>query len=298
MTRARQTGARGPRISSSAGLDCAAAFQKIAFDCVARVRANHGDAIAGDPEAVHQMRVALTRLRAAVLFFEPVAVDTKWRYLKQEVAWLNGWLGAARDSDVMVEHSRRQRYKAWADGAIGADLDRRQARDHRQVVRCLRSARTRRLIEALSVWTRRGPWLLRWEARAGRGNVEPLQAYCERELDLWRKRLIRNGRHLSTLNGARRHRLRIRAKRFRYMLEALTDVVAMWSRAEFRYIHGAAKRLQRTLGDLRDFKRFADLSRSVSKQGKGRPPGYRRQRDKLKSAALGAWRDLKRASAR
>jgi CHAD domain-containing protein len=237
-------------------------------------------------------------LGAAVSFFAPVTVDTNWRHLKKEIAWLNAWLGAARDSDVMVEFSRRGRYRAWADVAIGADLDRRRARDHRQVVRCLRSARTRRLTAALSVWTKRGPWLLRWEVVARRGDVEPLQVYCERELDRWRERLIRNGRQLSTMNGARRHRLRIRAKRFRYMLEASTDIVAMWSRAELRYTQSAAKRLQRTLGDLRDFKRFAGLSRSDAMQDKTRPPGYRRQRDKLRGAAVRAWRDLKRASAR
>lgn len=298
MTLVRLAKTRGRRASSPASLDCATAFQKIAFDCVAGLKANHDGAIAGDPEAVHQMRVALTRLGAAVSFFAPVTVDTNWRHLKKEIAWLNAWLGAARDSDVMVEYSRRRRYRPWADVVIGADLDRRRARDHRQVVRCLRSARTRRLTEALSVWTRRGPWLLRWQARAGRGNVEPLQAYCERELDRWRERLIRNGRHLSTLNGARRHRLRIRAKRLRYMLEALTDIVAMWSRAELRYMHGAAKRLQRTLGDLRDLKRFSDLSRSAARQEKSRPPGYRRERDRLRDAATRAWRDLKRASAR
>jgi CHAD domain-containing protein len=286
--------------SSSAGvpgLDCATAFRKMAQDCVAGVKAHHGSACAGDAEAVHRIRVAITRLRAAVSFFAPIAVDAEWLRLKREIAWLNVSLGAARDSDVMLEYARRRRYQAWAGRAIGADLDRRRTQDHRRLVRCLRSARARRLIEALAVWTRQGPWLARWEAVARRGDAEPLQAYCGRELNRWRERLIRQGRHLSGLGTARRHRLRIRAKRFRYMLEALTDIVAMRRRAEVRPMHNAAKRLQRTLGDLRDLRRFAGLSPSADKRDKRRPPGYRRQREKLENAAARAWRDLKQAGA-
>ena len=290
--RAKTSGRR--KADPVADLDGAAAFQKMALDCVAGIKAHHGSACAGDAEAVHRIRVAITRLRAAVSFFAPIAVDAEWLRLKGEIVWLNASLGAARDSDVVVEYASRRRYQAWADRVIGERLRRRRAQDHRQLVRCLRSARTRRLIAALSVWTRQGPWLARWEAAARRGDAEPLQAYCERELNRRRERLIRKGKHLSSLSAERRHRLRIRAKRFRYMLEALADIVAMHSRAEVRDMHGAAKRLQRTLGDLRDLRRFAGLSPSADKR---RPPGYSRQRERLRSAAVEAWRDLKQAGA-
>src|SRR4051812_35020717 len=63
-------------------LDCATAFQKIALDCVAKVRLHHSSACAGDAEAVHQIRVAITRLRAAVSFFAPITLDAEWRRLK------------------------------------------------------------------------------------------------------------------------------------------------------------------------------------------------------------------------
>ena len=297
MTRAGRASASGRRKAvPAARLDCAAAFQKIAQDCVAGIKAQHGSACAGDAEAVHQIRVVITRLRAAVSFFAPIAVDAEWLRLKQEIAWLNVSLGAARDSDVMTEYIRRRRYQAWAGRMIGADLARRRMQDHRRLVRCLRSARAQRLIEALSVWTRRGPWLARWEMSARRGDAEPLQDYCARELNRWRERLIRKGRHLSSLNAARRHHLRIRAKRFRYMLEALTDILAVRSRAEVRHAHSAAKRLQRTLGDLRDLERLAGLP-SADKRDERRPPGYRRRQENLGSAAAKAWRDLKQAGA-
>ena len=284
------------RAAAVADADCATAFQAVALGCVAAIEANHGSACAGDAEAVHQIRVAITRLRAAVAFFAPIVVDAEWLRLKKEIAWLNGPLGAARDSDVVVEYSRRKRYCAWTQRMIGPRLDERQMRDHRRLVRCLRSARTQRLVTALAGWIRRGAWLERY----GRSqNKEALQGYCTRELGRWHKRLIRKGRHLKTLGASPRHRLRIKAKRLRYMLEALKETEALRGRDEWQRLHRPAKQLQRTLGDLRDLKRFADhADTSPSASGKGaktHPPAYRHRTEKLLDAAIAAYRDLKNA---
>src|SRR5207244_555504 len=82
-------------------------------------------------------------------------------------------------------------------------------------------------------WIRQGPWLARYKRRK---HAEALQPYCARELNRWRERLVRKGRHLKTLGASRRHRLRIKAKRFRYMLEALTKTVTLGGRGEFHHL--------------------------------------------------------------
>ena len=262
------------------------------------IKAHHKGACAGDAEAVHQIRVAITRLRAAVAFFAPIAIDAEWLRLKKEIAWLNVSLGAARDSDVVVDYARRKRYRAWAQRAIGGHLDRRQADDRRRLVRCLRSARFQRLIAAMGGWIKHGPWLTRWMQRK---SAEPLEVYGVRELNRWRERLIRKGRNLETLSASRRHRLRIKAKRFRYMLEALTQTVpVVRGRGELHHLQRPAKRLQRTLGDLRDLSRFASLAvvpAEDGKRSKRHPPGYRGRREKLLNGAIEAYRSLKQAKA-
>jgi CHAD domain-containing protein len=297
MIQTRSTTMPGRGKTSATGLDCATAFHKIAQDCVKIIKAHQDRATAADAEAVHQIRVAITRLRAAVAFFAPIVIDAEWRRLKKEIAWLNSSLGAARDSDVVAEYARRKRYRAWAQRATGEDFDRRRSQDGRRLARCLRSVRFQRLITAMERWVEQA--LARRERRE---SARSLQVYCARELDRWRRRLIRKGRHLETLDGSRRHRLRINAKRFRYMLEALTETVAVHSRAEFRRLHGPAKRLQRALGDLRDLKRFAGLAAQSApadngKRSKKHPPGYRRRREKLLHAAIEAHRSLKQAGA-
>jgi CHAD domain-containing protein len=274
------------KAAAATGHDCATAFQTVALDCVAAIKTHLGKACAGDAEAVHQIRVAITRLRAAVAFFAPVVVDTEWPRLKKEIGWLNGPLGSARDSDVIVEYARRKHYQAWAQRRLGENLDRQQKQEHRQLVRSLRSARTQRLLAGLARWIRRGSWLERYRRSKDR---EALGSYCVRELDGWHKRLIRKGRRLKTLGESPRHRLRIKAKRFRYILEALRETGALPKRGEWRRLHRPAKQLQRTLGDLRDLARFADIAETS-------PPGYRRRKAKLLAAAVAAYRDLKDAS--
>jgi len=293
--RAHPTGTSSRRkAAEAAGLDCAAAFQKMALGCVAAIKSHHASACAGDAEAVHQIRVAITRLRAAVAFFAPIVADAEWLRLKQEIAWLNGPLGAARDSDVVVEYARRKRYRAWAQAMIGEQLGQRQTQDHRRLVRSLRSARTQRLVTAMARWIKHGAWVERYKQRK---DAEVLQSYCAGELNRWHERLVRKGKRLKTLEASRRHRLRIKAKRFRYMLEALTETVALRGRGEFHHLHRPARRLQRALGDMRDLERFADLADESplaenGNRGRKHPPGYRDRREKLLDAAIAAHRDL------
>lgn len=287
------------RVSEAARLDCAGAFQAIALDAVAAIRAHHAGACAGDIEAVHQIRVAITRLRSAVVFFTPVVADAEWLHLKREIAWLNGPLGNARDSDVIAEHARRKKYRAWVRAMVGEQFEQRQAQDHRRLVRCLRSARTQRLIAGLARWARQGAWLKHYKRRR---DVEALSSYCAGELNRWHARLVRKGKRLEDLGAERRHRLRIQSKRFRYMIEALTETVPLWSRGKCRHLYRPAKRLQRALGDMRDLERLADLAGELPTAGNGkrearRPPGYRRQIEKLFSAATAAYCDLRDAEA-
>ena len=289
------------KASAAAGLDCATAFQKMTLGCVADIKAHHASACAGDAEAVHQIRVAITRLRAAVAFFAPIVVDAEWLRLKKEIAWLNGPLGAARDSDVVMEYARRKRYHAWAQDMVGEQP--RSAPDPK-ITAAWFAACAPRVRNASSRPWRPGSGKDRGcSAISGGTDAEALQPYCARELDRWHERLVRKGRHLKTLGASRRHRLRIKAKRFRYVLEALRETIALLGRSEFHHLHRPAKRLQRALGDMRDLERFAGLASGSpqvedGKRGKKHPPGYRHRRDKLLGDAIAAHRDLKHAGAR
>ena len=78
------------------------AFRIIGNGCLRQLIANEPAMIAGDVEALHQMRIALRRMRAAISAFSTVVADSDWQRIKSELRWITGELGPARDLDVFV----------------------------------------------------------------------------------------------------------------------------------------------------------------------------------------------------
>jgi CHAD domain-containing protein len=57
-----------------------------------------------EPDAVHQMRVAARRLRAALRSFTRLISSPATEHLAEELKWLGGVLGEARDAEVLEGH--------------------------------------------------------------------------------------------------------------------------------------------------------------------------------------------------
>lgn len=90
-------------VNLDAGLQPVAAFRRIALDCLAQMHANFDGAITtGEPEYVHQMRVATRRLRAAMRMFKPVLPGTFVDTLILPLHELMAVLGRTRDLDVLI----------------------------------------------------------------------------------------------------------------------------------------------------------------------------------------------------
>lgn len=62
---------------------------------------NYSAALDNDPDAVHDMRVALRRLRATLKSYASVLAPPAGPALEGELRWLGALLGAVRDTDVM-----------------------------------------------------------------------------------------------------------------------------------------------------------------------------------------------------
>jgi CHAD domain-containing protein len=57
-----------------------------------------------EPDAIHQMRVTVRRLRAALQAFSTVVPREATTHLRDELKWLGQVLGDARDAEVLDEH--------------------------------------------------------------------------------------------------------------------------------------------------------------------------------------------------
>ncbi|HVX76921.1 MAG TPA: CHAD domain-containing protein [Bradyrhizobium sp.] len=258
-------------------LDCRATFQHIAIGCTRLIECSRAAAIAGDPRAIHTMRIELTRLRAAALFFSPMIRDAAWHWLRKELRWLNSALGSARDDDVTVSYAKQKRYRGWVKKSREA-LIRARDRSHRSLSKKLNSARYERLMMELGHWITNGGWQMNeFSSRSGRADV-----YSRSRLRDWRKRIVRDGRQLAAMRHQQLHRLRIRCKHYRYILVSLRDLDIPLAPEDLAFCD-IVTQVHQALGDLRDLGRLKDAA-------PGHPPGYRKSKRKFLEAAQHALR--------
>lgn len=108
----------------------------------------------GDIEGVHDMRVAVRRLRAVLEIFAPAFPKRRHREALADVKRLAAALGERRDPDVMIERLERIARELTNEDRPGieslvVELRTRQEHANRQLERRLRKTRESRLRERL-----------------------------------------------------------------------------------------------------------------------------------------------------
>lgn len=227
-------------------------FRVIAGNCLAQMQDNEAGVLRGsDPEAIHQMRVGMRRLRSALRLFAP------WipfpLALQQELAWLGAELGVARDADVLADSSLAKVIEACPQAAGLLPL--RQAASalagqrRQQAAMAVASVRYSRLMLGLVGWLQASAWheSLDDPARAALGCPLPKRAT---QILLGRhNKLLKRGKHLAHGTAEQRHELRIAAKKARYAAEFFLSLHS--ARRTKRYIQCLARLLD-ALGGLND----------------------------------------------
>ncbi|MDN7578264.1 CHAD domain-containing protein [Burkholderia orbicola] len=200
-----------------------------------------------DPEFVHQMRVALRRLRTLMRFF-PRFTDRQWKdTLGVDLRWLAALLGTVRDWDVFATESLPALIAAdgggsdW-DGTL--DAARAQSMAARVELRqALHSARYARLTLG---WLE---WLSALALPAADGDDAPsLRRHATKRV----RRLfghLYGSPSLTSLDTAARHQVRIDAKRLRYALEFFASLASRRTRTE---TVKTLARVQSVLGEAND----------------------------------------------
>jgi CHAD domain-containing protein len=167
------------------------------------------------------MRVGVRRLRSALRLFEeaiPCPAD-----LQEELRWLGGELGAARDWDVL-SHSTLGRAGQTPDAEARLAKLRNAAASVAQnkldeAVQALRSKRYSELLLRFYSWVEGMHWQDELQQRRIQALSEPLSGFAHSAIRRGHKRLRRHARNLYDGEAAALHRLRIAAKRNRYAVE-------------------------------------------------------------------------------
>lgn len=237
-------------LALDAAMSVEQAFLAIAGNCLEQVSGNQDGVAAGaDVESVHQMRVGLRRLRSALGMFKSLLVLPD--ALKNELDWLGGALGEARDWDVLAGSTLAQLDgEAQADAAALATAAHAQARlKHLQAAQAVTSARCTACMLGLQRWLQARAWRDSCSVRQMRRLEAPVFPFAHATVRKDQRRLMKRGKRLLHASPQQRHQVRIAAKKTRYATEFFASLFA--ARTVQPYV-GRLSVLQDELGWLND----------------------------------------------
>jgi inorganic triphosphatase YgiF len=233
------------------------AFEAIAYACIRHFRLNEPQVLgARDPDALHQARVALRRLRSAFSIFRPLVAGAEGDAIRGELGWISRVLGEARDLDVFIG-----KRLDGADPALAAKVHEARGAAYDAALEALDSPRFRGAMMNLVAWIATGAW--RREEAAG----QPVTAFAASALDRFWRKVRKGGRGLGTIGDEARHDVRIAGKKLRYAAEFFAALHTAKKQAKRRAAFlDPLEALQSDLGDLNDMVTAVELSESLSRR--------------------------------
>jgi inorganic triphosphatase YgiF len=214
-----------------------------------------------DPEGVHQLRVALRRLRAALDLMRSVGPLNKVEALRAEARWLTQNLSAARDWDIFQAGTLPTIAKACSQVAGFAALrdaaERRRTAAYNGVRSALAERRASSFLIVLGGWIEARGWRSDVAADALGQLAEPALTFARRMLSNQYAKVLKRGRRLKSLDAEERHHLRLAVKKLRYVAEFLLPLYGQ--RKSTRRFSRKLAGLQEELGHYNDIAVTASL---------------------------------------
>lgn len=283
--------AQAPKLAPGvSAIDALSAFVAAAR---AQIQANQNGVIVGsDPEYLHQMRVAVRRLRSVCAAYKKLLPESVLLPLFADLKWLARALGPARDADVFVTEIWPPLRRALNKNPLLPKLDVQWAALQRAA-----AAKTRRtfvthryqcLMRDLGQWLAKASWRAVVSAQQPRVLDEPARDFVRTVLKRRNARVRRSGDAIQRLSDVQLHALRIRIKKLRYVVDGFGSLF------EPRAVRDSLARLshlQNVLGEINDI--------HVAEQHVAIALAHRRGRDVRElRAALAAWRESRTTALR
>ncbi|HEX6013744.1 MAG TPA: CYTH and CHAD domain-containing protein [Geminicoccaceae bacterium] len=227
------------------------AFREIVAVGLGHLLANQPAAAAGDPEGVHQMRVAIRRLRTALALFGPHLEPHATAQFEAELKRLGRVLGEARDWDVFCLDTLPKAMGDAPEASWGhllreaAETERREAH-HRAEEEIGRLALTG-FVLGMAAWVEDGiaqPTLLGDKRMRRR-----LAKLAPELLDRLAGKVAKRGKRIGRRSDEELHALRKSLKKLRYGVD---DLASLYGRKAVKTYLQGCKELQELLGRMND----------------------------------------------
>jgi inorganic triphosphatase YgiF len=198
-------------------------LKRIVQACLIQLQGNQDMVLHGhDIEGVHQMRVALRRLRSALKLFNQILHQQIAENILQDLIWITNTLGTARDIDVFISQTLPP-IMAQMPNQSSLVLLMKKARQERKsayvnVREAITSQRYQHLLLALGFWLEKQSNQDKKIKKLTIAEIaKPMLATCHEQL-------IKSGHNLKQATPDERHRIRIAAKKLRYLVEFFASI--------------------------------------------------------------------------
>ena len=280
------------------------ALALIAAACVRQLEGNaNGLLTDDDPEWVHQMRIGTRRLRACLGMMRDLVAAGSLTPLTDELKWLAGAIGPARDLDVLATETLPAVIagtRGTGDAAtvmalrrFAATVARRRKRARNDARAAVASARFVRLILAAGALAA-ARHVDAARSAASAWLAAPAREFARTLLARRRRKLLRYGERLAQATAEDRHAVRIAAKKLRYATEFFAD---LFGKKRARAYRAALMQLQDTLGALNDASVAARVAREIAGPASTTAAtlqGWVAAQSVQADALAAAWRDFSR----
>jgi len=227
------------------------AVSKICLDLAGAMQINHVGVCADiDSEFLHDFRIAIRRTRSLLTLLKKVLPPEKTSYFQSEFKWLGSVTGPVRDIDVYL--LKRKEYLGMLPESLHSglslffdELEKMRIREIKLLRRHLASPRYRTLLES-------------WRLYLSEPGSEIFSTIRKKKCKPLADKLIgkrfagflRDGDKINESSADNElHKLRIRGKKLRYLLEFFRS---FYDEAEMERFLKQMKRLQDNLGDFND----------------------------------------------
>ncbi len=218
-----------------------------------------------DPEGVHQVRVALRRLRSTLDSMATVVTSETLEALREDARWLAATLSAARTWDIFQGETLPAVAGSCAAIAgfdiLGEGAEQRRLAAYDDARLALADARSTRFVIRLGGWIEVRGWRDDMGPESLPLLAEPAFSFARRVLSVHHAKVLKRGRHFKSMTAAERHRLRLSVKKLRYVADFLLPLCT--DRKTAKQFTGRLAGLQDELGAFNDMATTGSLLASL-----------------------------------
>ena len=235
-------------------------------------------ALAGVSDGIHQMRVAVRRLRSAVTTMKRMLPHEQYLWVSQELRWLANILAAARNWDVLSSSLLAPLKIALPNDQDLTELcricERERQSAYQSAVAAIRSRQYTAALLKLSLWFASSSWRNQPVSQQSALLMAPIGTVASSLIGRRYKKVQKAANRFDELTPQQRHEFRIAVKKLRYTIEFLKDLFDSNHVASF--VQGL-KPLQDDAGHANDVRVAHELLTDLQ-LSRGRARGARRRR--------------------